>query len=60
MDYYEIDQRFDEIPDYEIYEPSGDEIWTTCAWPSLQQIFKYSIPFFVCILSFRITSQTCE
>lgn len=60
MDYYEIDQKFDEISDYEIYEPSGAEIWATCVWPSLQQIFNYTIPFFICILTFRITTQTCK
>lgn len=60
MDYYEIDQKFDEIPDYDMYEPSGAEFWTTCVWPSLQQIFNYTIPFFFWILTFRITTQTCK
>lgn len=58
MDYYEVEPSFDEIPDYEIYEPSGAEMWAACVWPSLQQILSYSLPFVCWISAFRITSQT--
>lgn len=58
MDYYEIDSQIDDYPDYEIYyEPSATEIWTTCAWPSIYQIFEYSLPFLLCNIAFRIASQ---
>lgn len=63
MDYYEIDhidQRVDDMPDYDIYEPTSAEIWATCAWPSLQQILKYSLPFIFWNIAFRITTQTCK
>lgn len=60
MDYYDIDQSFDDIPDYDVYEPSAAEIWTTCAWPSMQQIFSYAVPFIFWNIIFRITTQTSE
>ncbi|XP_031630279.1 protein-serine O-palmitoleoyltransferase porcupine [Contarinia nasturtii] len=61
MDYYEVDhvdQRIDNIPDYEMYEPSTAEVWATCAWPSIEQILKYCLPFIFWNIAFRITTQT--
>lgn len=60
MDYYDMDQPFDDIPDYDIYEPSASEIWSTCAWPSIQQICNYSLPFIFWNIAFRITSQASK
>lgn len=60
MDYYDMDQPYDDIPDYDIYEPTATEIWTTCAWPSIQHIFKYFLPFLFWNVAFRITSQASK
>lgn len=58
MDYYDLDQPFDDdIPDYDIYEPTSAEIWTSCTWPSIQQIYKYFLPFVFWNISFRIVTQ---
>lgn len=55
-----VDQRLDDMHDYDFYEPTTAEIWTTCAWPSLQQILQYSLPFIFWNIAFRITTQTCK
>lgn len=55
MDYYDIDQSFDDIPEYEMYEPGAMEIWSTIAWPSIQQTGLLSLVFWNIV--FRITSQ---
>lgn len=55
-----MDQPFDDLPDYDIYEPSASEIWSTCAWPSIQQIGSYSLPFVFWNIAFRITSQASK
>lgn len=63
MDYYEVDhldERIDDIDDYELYEPTIAEMWATCAWPSLQQIFRYTLPFIFWNIAFRFTTQTCK
>lgn len=57
MDYYDVDQPFDDTPDYDMYEPTSAEIWTTCTWPSIQQIYKYFLPFVFWNISFRIITQ---
>lgn len=54
-----MDQSIDDMHDYDIYEPTTAEIWATCAWPSLQQILKYCLPFVFWNIAFRITTQTC-
>lgn len=63
MDYYEMepaDHTVDNVEDYGSYEPTTGEIWATCAWPTLKQIFDYSLPFIFWNIAFRITTQTCE
>lgn len=63
MDYYDLDyaeHEVHDIPDYEMYMPTVVEIWTACVSPSLEQIFKYSLPFIFWITVFRITSQNCK
>lgn len=61
MDYYDLDQPFDDdIPDYDIYEPTSAEIWTSCTWPSIQQIYKYFLPFVFWNISFRIITQASK
>lgn len=59
MDYYELDTY--EMPDYDMYEPTTAEIWTTCGWASLQQILTYyCVPFVFWNIAFRVTTQTCN
>lgn len=60
MDYYDMDQSFDDLPDYDIYEPTSAEIWTSCTLPSIQQSFKYFLPFVFWNISFRIITQASE
>lgn len=55
-----VDQRLDDMHDYDFYEPTTAEILATCAGPSLQQILQYSLPFIFWNIAFRITTQTCK
>lgn len=48
MDYYKAEM---------MYEPSLDQTWEMCVWPSISDI---SIAFFLCNIIFRLTSQLCK